>query len=110
MLTYLSEGLLPKDNKHAKELALTKSQYTLVDQALYHVERDNTLRLIPPSLSRERLFTDVHSGPYGAHLHEAKVHGQLSKHYWWNNMQSDVKKSWTTYKASTCANTSWRTL
>ena len=60
----------------------TQSQYTVVDQVLFHVEKDKTLRVIPPSSARENLFADAHSGPFGAHLREAKIHGQLSRHYW----------------------------
>ena len=32
------EGTLPKDERKAKELALTQTQYEIVDDVLYHVE------------------------------------------------------------------------
>ena len=91
ILQYLSDGVLPEDDKCAHELVFTKSQYSVVDRVLYHVEKDGTLRIIPLAASREKLFKDAHSGAYGAHLHEAKLYGQLSKHYWWPKMRSDVE-------------------
>ena len=59
---------------------------------LYYIEKDGTVRIIPPAASREKLFKDAHGGAYGAHLREAKLYGQLSKHYWWPKMRSDVEK------------------
>ena len=32
----------------------------------------------------------VHSGVHGAHLREVKIHGQLTKHYWWPQMRTDI--------------------
>ena len=37
------------------------------------------------------MFEDAHSGTLGAHLREAKLYGQLSKHCWWPKMRSDVE-------------------
>ena len=91
IIDYQCNGTLPGDSKHAKELVLTQSQYTVVDQVLFHVEKDKTLRVIPPSSARENLFADAHSGPFGAHLREAKIHGQLSRHYWWPKMRADIE-------------------
>ena len=75
----------------ARELVLGGSQYTLLDGVLYHVERDKSLRVIPPLVDREKLFHDVHGGIFGGHLRDAKVHGQLSRHYWWPNMRKDIR-------------------
>ena len=90
ILDYLEEGLLPEDDKQARALTLSKSEYTCIDGILYHVERDKSLRLIPPSNARKKLFDEVHSGAYGAHLKDAKIHGELSKHYWWPRMRADI--------------------
>ena len=73
VITLLVEGTLPKDEKKAKELALTKTQYEIVDDVLYHVEADKTLRVIPPEKDREKLFHEAHDGAFGAHLRDAKV-------------------------------------
>ena len=90
MITYLETGALPEDSKRARELALTRSQYTLVDGILYRVDSNKTLRIIPPTSDRKRIFEEAHSGTFGGHLREVKVHGQLAKHYWWPRMRSDV--------------------
>ena len=36
------------------------------------------------------IFDEAHSGVLGAHLREAKIHGQLAKHYWWPRMRADI--------------------
>ena len=43
IMQYLETGVLPADEKKARELALTKSQYLLQDGVLYRVEKDQTL-------------------------------------------------------------------
>ena len=55
VITYLETGVLPEDHKRARELALSRSQYTLVDGVLYRVENDKTLRIIPPRNDREKI-------------------------------------------------------
>ena len=32
----------------------------------------------------------VHIGVHGAHLQEVKIHGQLTKNYWWPQMCTDI--------------------
>ena len=67
-------------------------QYQLMDGILYYVANDKTLWLIPPIIDRKQLFEEAHCGPFGAHLREAKVHGELYKHYWWPKMRSYIRK------------------
>ena len=90
MIQYLEDGTLPTEDKLSKEIVLSKSQYVLIDKVLYHVERDKGLRLVPPEINRKKLFHDVHDGVYGGHLRNAKIHGELAKHYWWPVMLSDI--------------------
>ena len=90
IVDFLEEGVLPLEDKKARELALTKSQYTTVDDVLYRVESDRTLRVIPPTAQRQKLFHEAHEGKFGAHLRDAKIHGDLSRHYWWPGMRSDI--------------------
>ena len=87
---YLEEGTLPTDDKKARLLVLNKPQYTMVDQVLYHIATDKTLRIVPPQADRRKLFEGVHEGVFGGHLRDAKVYGTLSKHYWWPTMRADV--------------------
>ena len=86
IVDFLENCVLPDDDNKARELLLSRSQYCLMDGVLYYVVADKTLRLVPPISDREQLFEEAHSGPFGAHLRETKVHGQLSKHYWWPKM------------------------
>ena len=101
VIQYLEDGTLPTEDKFAREIVLCKSQYVVIDKVLYHVEKDKTLRLIPPQINRKKLFCDVHEGVYGGHLRDAKIHGELAKHYWWPGMRADIV-SWCR-ECITCA-------
>ena len=81
---------MPIDVKRARELALTKSQYSILEGVLYHIEPDKTLRIIPAECQRRGLFEEVHAGKFGGHLRDAKISGELSRHYWWAGMRGDV--------------------
>ena len=83
IITYLETDVLPEDDKRAKQLALTRQQYVLKEDVLYRLENDKTLRVIPPACSRQQLVGEAHGGTFGGHLKEAKVHSQLSRHFWW---------------------------
>ena len=92
IMDYLENGDLPKDERKARKLVLGRSLYQVVDGVLYHMEPDKSLRLIPPVYDQEQLFQEVHGGIFGAHLKDAKIHGELSKHYWWPKMRADICK------------------
>ena len=94
IITYLETGILPPEEGPARTLVLSSSQYVLEDDVLYKVESDSTLRVIPPKDQRERLFSEAHSGVFGAHLSDVKVHSELRRHYWWNGMRRDITQ-WT---------------
>ena len=94
IIQYLESGILPSDEKVARNLALTKSQFIIQDQILYRVQPDCTLRVIPPSSRREKLFRQAHEGLFGAHLGDVKVHSELQRHYWWAGMRRDITR-WT---------------
>ena len=42
-------GQLPEDERKARELVLSKSQFEIKDGDFYHLERDKALRVVPPS-------------------------------------------------------------
>ena len=77
----------PDEDADTRELLLSKDQYTVIDGILYYVERDKTLKVVPPLTHRRKLLDEVHSGKFGGHLRDAKIHSLLSKHYWWPRMQ-----------------------
>ena len=57
---------------------------------LYRIEKDKTLRVIPPKSLRKELFHVVHDGKFSGHLREAKIHGELSRQYWWPLMRKNI--------------------
>ena len=50
---------LPGDEKLARQVALTRSQYVIEDNVLYKLEGDGTLRVIPPTPLRSRIFQEA---------------------------------------------------
>ena len=56
----------------------------------HHVERDKTSRVVPPECDWRQLFDEVHGGAFSGHLRDAKIHGELSRRYWWPKMRSDI--------------------
>ena len=84
---HLREGQLPD------QLTLECSCFSLIDNILFRIMPDGTLRLIPPTVDRHTLFEEAHAGKFGGHLQEHKVYSQLCRHYWWRGMRSDVA-SW----------------
>ena len=92
IFAYLEDAILPEDPKKARELVLDRNHYEVLDGVLYHLEPDKTLQVIPPEVDRRKIFDEAHSGLFSGHLREAKVHGQLARHYWWPRMRADISK------------------
>lgn len=92
IFAYLENGQLPQDERQARELTLTRAQYVVQNGVLFYMAKDKTFRVIPPTSDREPLCQEVHSGKYGAHLREAKIHNELSRHYWWPGMRSNISQ------------------
>lgn len=55
IINYVETDVLPEDEKKARELVLSRSQYQMIDGVLYHVEKDKSLRIIPPAGDREAI-------------------------------------------------------
>ena len=53
IIQFLESGTLPPDEKKARELTLSQSQYLLKDEVLYYVGKEGSLRNIPPKSDRE---------------------------------------------------------
>ena len=62
----------------------------LLGGVLYHLSEDKTLRIVPPASDRHKLFLEIHEGAFSGHLRQAKIHSQLSRHYWWPGMRKDL--------------------
>ena len=89
IIAFQESRILPSEEKQAKLISLTQSQYTLVDNVLHYVNPDGSLRVIPPTSKRQELFHQAHGGIFGGHLGDAKVYSELLCHYWWPKMRSD---------------------
>ena len=101
VMDMLEQDLLPDDATEASLLAMTRDQYVVHQGILYHLAGDKTLRLVPPTADRKKLYLEAHEGKFGAHLSDVKVHEMLARHYWWPKMRSDIT-SWTR-SCLTCA-------
>ena len=67
IILYLETGVLPEDDSRARTLVLSSSQCVVEDDVLYRVEKDSTLRIIPPHSQRQQLFTEAHAGVCSEH-------------------------------------------
>ena len=92
IVQYITEGVLPTNEGSARKILLSQSSYTVLDGVLYHVEEDKTLRVIPPTNNRHQLFLEAHEGAFSGHLRQAKIHSQLSRHFWWPGMRKDINE------------------
>ena len=69
---------------------LSQSDFTVLDRILYRLEKDKTLRIVPPKDDCHQLYQEVHEGVFSGHLRQVEVHSQLSRHYWWPGMCKDI--------------------
>ena len=90
VIDYLEQRVLPSEEKEAREILLSEDHYTLVDDVLFRVVPDKSLRIVPPTAERKSLWEQLHAGCYGGHLKSAKAHGQLARQYWWPGMRTDI--------------------
>ena len=93
IMKYLQTGVLPAEDRKARELILGKSRYVVIDDTLYHVTANMSLQIVLPKEDRLSVFHEVHQGRFAGHLRDAKIHSQIGKTYWWPNMRSDIS-SW----------------
>ena len=92
MYRYLAEGELPLKEREARRVLKESEQFTIVDEVLFRIQLDKTLRLVVPAEERRRLFDEVHAGIYASHQRTSKIHAVLSKHYWWPAMRKDIER------------------
>ena len=57
---FLETRELPIEEKRARELVLSKPTYTILNELLYLLELDKTLRVVPPTSDRHQLFMEAH--------------------------------------------------
>ena len=49
VMKYLQTGVLPMEDKKARELILGKTRYVVIDDTLYHATADMSLRIVLPT-------------------------------------------------------------
>ena len=91
MVLYLEMGEFPGDERRAREIrsvgkvAIHSSRWSILQ---------NRVRQEPThcaTYSRpKKLFMEALEGPFGGHIHEAKIHSELSRHYWWPGMRAEL--------------------
>ena len=62
IIQYIETGELPKEEKRTQEVALTSTAFTMLNNVLYRIEIDSTLRIVPPTSDRHKLFLETHRG------------------------------------------------
>ena len=90
IIEYLKNGNLPIEEKVARELTLNKKQYVLMDDILYHLVSDCTLRVVTPREDRTHIIEEDNDGKLSGHLRDAKDFKQISKSFWWPGMRKEV--------------------
>ena len=58
----MEEDVLSENDLKAREVTLAKAQYEVIDGVLYHVEQDNTLQIVLPTVDRRKVFDEAHNG------------------------------------------------
>ena len=81
VVTFLEQGLLPPEEKIARQLTLEKCQYVVLDKVLYWIDdlRKNRWRLCVPMCIRQELMQEAHSGRFTGHF---SPKGVLAQRYW----------------------------
>ena len=103
MYSYLSNGVLPNDNKFARKLVLENRHFDLLDGVFHHENPHNPGKwclAVPVSL-RPELLEDAHGGLFAGHLGEKRVYDRLRRNYWWQGLRRDVRKH--CHSCLTCA-------
>ena len=91
-ILYLENNTLPEDDQSARTLVLHRHQYSVVEEVLYHLASDKTLRVVVPESDCMKLVQQSHGGNFRGHLGDVKVYGLLCKHYWWPRVRKDVAR------------------
>ena len=89
-IDYLEQGIVPEDAGAARRLTAERNLFEVVDGTLFRVEKDETLRLVPPVNRRRQLISDLHGGVTGGHLGARKTLGRVKTHYWLESVRRDV--------------------
>jgi hypothetical protein len=64
--------------------------YIEIDDTLYYIARDETLRLVIPRDIQADIIQSIHEGPLGSHIGRDKTYEKIHARYFWEGMTKDV--------------------
>ena len=73
LIEYHRNDTLPGEERAARQLVVEQQNFSLIDDILYRVMKDGSLRLVPPAGDHRELFREAHAGKFGGHLREHKL-------------------------------------
>ncbi|GKU98082.1 hypothetical protein SLEP1_g11132 [Rubroshorea leprosula] len=91
IVSFLRDGIVPKDRQEAMKLRKKASRYTLVDGVLYKRSFSLPLLWCLNPYEAEYALRDVHEGVCGSHVGARTLaHKVLRQGYYWPNMHKDA--------------------
>ena len=92
IISYLRDGLLPKDKEEAQKLRIRATRFVLMDEVLYKRGFSQLcLRCLTPDESNN-VLRDIHEGACENHSRaRAFIHKIIQVGYYWLSMQADAK-------------------
>ena len=102
--TPLNQSLdfVKEQQKDRKIVSITKSlneqgekskfckQFVFKDNLLYHVNKDEEIRLIVPKSLQQSIIKEIHEGFSGRHIGRDKTYEHIRSRFYWKGMASDV--------------------
>ena len=94
ILTYLTTGVLPTDDQHARRVISHASLFGIEEGVLYYIDpkRQSRKQAVVPSHLKEKVIGSVHGGPWAGHFSNNLVYNLLVQSWWWDGMYTDVSK------------------
>ena len=79
IIEFLQSGKLPQDHNRAHKIILQSSQFTLVGEVLYYINRKTRQkRAVVPSHMRQKTLQETHAGRYSGHFSGRRLYDTLS--------------------------------
>ena len=85
----IREHLASDDEKLRKNASL---KFQVYKDALFHIESDQTVRMVVPESLRYRVIREYHDSPWSGHVGRQATVDQLQRRFYWPNLQADVQK------------------
>ena len=110
IVSYLTTELLPECSRRSKAVVAKSPLFALVNGILYFLDskRGGRKRCVVPRHLRQSIIEENHSGPMAGHFSGERLYKALSRHWWWQNMYSDVVSHCTSCPQCAIVNSSGR--